>query len=440
MKKTISGIRGVVGDDLGIQDVMTFCSNFAGIAGDRCVTGMDTRDSSDLLMRAAHAGLMSKGMDVYSLGMVPTPVVFREARKIGAGVMITSSHNPPEWNGLKFVLNGRGINESELPHITYGHSHTVSKDHSGTGGDIATNPGTASSHTTSYVDDAASVIGSIGGKPRIIADVGGGAALHIVQQMYEKIGCKISIVNAARGSRSPDPTTDPLSKLVQSSPRCDIGFAFDLDGDRLVVVKDGKKQSPDVTLGLGIAGAIDRGCKKFVLSMDTSLGVEKIIKSGSGTATRTKVGEANVVDEMIKSKAQAGGEGSSGGFILSEFNYCRDGILAGGMIAGMLQKNNGTRLKETLDVLGAYHIMRTKVQADPALHGAMVERAQKWMKSECSEVQEIDGTRGVIDEDSWVLVRRSNTEDAVRVSAESDSPLKCRSLVAKINSAMRDGA
>ena len=438
---------------MSIKDVVKFSSNFADMTNGRCVTGMDTRPSSDFVMRAVHAGLMANGVDIYNMGMMPTPVVFREARKVGAGVMITSSHNPLEWNGLKFILNGRGINESELPHIVSAHD-TNSKDYSskdiphrvgGGGGDSddnnnddIANVGMLNMHATSYVSEAAEIIGDIDEPPRIIADIGGGAALYIVRQLYDKIGCKIDTINTEAGSRGPDPTTDPLSTLVRSSPKYDMGFAFDLDGDRLVIVRDGKIQTPDVTLGLGVAGALEMGYKKFVLSIDTSLGVERLIEESGGVTARTKVGEANVVDHMIKSGSDSGGEGSSGGFILSEFNYCRDGILAGGMIASMLQRDRRTRLKEILDdVLSKYHTIRTKIQADSALHKVMMQRAQRWMESECSEVQTLDGIKGIINDDSWILVRGSNTEEAIRISAESKDPAACRAMTAKMGSIMR---
>lgn len=439
MKKTISGIRGVVGDDFTIKDVIKFCNNFANLTDGNCVTGMDTRPSSDMITRIVHAGLMEKGVNVYSLGMVPTPVVFREAKKIGAGVMITSSHNPPKWNGLKFILNGRGINESELPHIidtqNQKHDNDDTQYHK-------IKLGTENTHFSSYVKEAAEIIGDVKGEPQIIVDAGGGAAINVAPQVYKKIGCKVKIINRELYSRGPDPTVDNLSNLIESSSKAKIGFAFDLDGDRLVIVLNGKKQTPDTTLGLGIMGALERGCKNFVLSTDTSLGVEKLISLYGGTSTRTKVGEANVVDEMIKKRAQAGGEGSSGGFILSEFNYCRDGILAGGMIiAGMADNihnnNTSSQLYQVLDTLDKYHIIRTKIHAISAQHTNMIERALKWLETESTEVQKFDGIKGIIDENSWILVRRSNTEDVIRISAESNDAAKCNALVNKISNIIK---
>ncbi|MDE0525168.1 MAG: phosphomannomutase [Thaumarchaeota archaeon] len=446
MKKTISGIRGIVGDDIGIRDVITFCGNFAGLSGGRCVTGRDTRPSGPMMERAAHAGLMGGGVDVYDMGVAPTPVVFREARRIGAGVVVTSSHNPLEWNGLKFVIGGRGINESELPLIT-GTRSSGDGAQEGAGRDAVaaaaatTEPGVRRSHASSYVEEAAGVIGEIGGSPRIAVDVGGGAAAHVAPSLYEKIGCSVSVINSEPRSRGPDPTTDGLDGLVSlSRTKGSIGFAFDLDGDRLVIVADGAKQTPDATLGLGIAGALDMGYERFVLSADTSRGVERLIESHGGAHTRAKVGEANVVEEMAKVGAQAGGEGSSGGFILPEFNHCRDGILAGGVIARMLQEDGGARFREVLGMLGRYHIIRTKMPAGAGMRQRdMVERALKWLESECSEVQRLDGVRGVIDDDSWVLVRESNTENAVRLSAESDDVARCEAVIGDVRRVMAGG-
>ena len=118
MKKSISGIRGIFGDDLILPDVLRFCRNFAmTIPVKKCVIGNDTRPSNHLMVGAAIAGLLESGINVYNLGTAPTPVVFRESRKYGAGLVITSSHNPLNWNGIKFIINGRGPNEREFSHI-----------------------------------------------------------------------------------------------------------------------------------------------------------------------------------------------------------------------------------------------------------------------------------------------------------------------------------
>jgi len=109
VKISVSGIRGVFGKELNLKDIIKFCQNFSTLVkSKKCVVGNDTRPSSEIIRETAIASLMERGVDVYNIGMVPTPVVFREARKYGAGLIITSSHNPIEWNGLKFIVDGRG--------------------------------------------------------------------------------------------------------------------------------------------------------------------------------------------------------------------------------------------------------------------------------------------------------------------------------------------
>ena len=417
MKKSISGIRGIVGDDLGLKDVIEFCNNFSKLAtSKKCVIAMDTRPSGNMIKETVSATLMQNGIDVYDLGMMPTPVVFHEARKYGAGVIVSSSHNPLEWNGLKFIIQGRGINEEELKTVI------TKQDFK------KTSIGTEMKIDTDYVESAAKLVGEIKEKPKVVVDIGGGAAKTIASDLLKKLGCQVKVINEdlEKSTRGPDPTSDKLEDLISITTGFDIGFAFDLDGDRLVVVKDGKKQTPDVTLGLGVAKALELGYKKFVLSIDTSVSIEKFIKQKGGIVERSKVGEANVIDLILKSDSQAGGEGSSAGFILPEFNYCRDGILTSGLIASMLGSSS---FNEVLSFMESFHQLRDKVSAESKLHDKTLELVVKKMQTMYSDVITIDGIKGIIDENSWVLVRKSNTEDIIRVSVESNDIQRANSIL-----------
>lgn len=417
MKKTISGIRGIFGEDFNLKDVLEFCNNFSSlIRTKKCVIGKDTRPSGQMVKDTASAALLKNGIDVFDLHTAPTPVVFRESRKQGAGLVISSSHNPLEWNGMKFIVEGRGINEEELPQIIQ-HQEI-----------LKTKVGVESDLATSYVEDAKKITGYIKNSPKIVVDIGGGAAKGFAPELLREIGCDVEILNENLSgcTRGPDPTSDNLSGLISSSNKRDIGFAFDLDGDRLVVVRKGKKQTPDVTLGLGVAKSLELGYKKFVLSIDTSISVEKFIKEKGGTIQRSKVGEANVIDLMLKNEAQAGGEGSSGGFILPEFNYCRDGILTSGLIASML---GTSEFDEVLNYMEGYYQMRDKTEINSEVHEKVIDKIKSKFSKEYSEIISLDGIKGIIDEDSWVLIRKSNTEDIIRVSAESNNEEKCRKIV-----------
>ncbi len=417
MKKTISGIRGIFGKDLHLKDVLEFCNNFSSlIKSQKCVIGKDTRPSGSMIKDTASAALMKNGINMFNLETVPTPVVFREARKYGAGLVISSSHNPIEWNGMKFIIDGRGINEKELPQIIEHQTILESKI------------GIEENISSSYIDDAEKIIGNVENQPEIVVDIGGGAAKNFAPNLLKRIGCKVKVINEELlgCSRGPDPTSDKLSELITASNNKEIGFAFDLDGDRLVVVKNGKKQTPDVTLGLGIVKSLELGYKKFVLSIDTSVSIEKFIKEKGGTIQRSKVGEANVIDLMLKTNAQAGGEGSSAGFILPEFNYCREGILTSGLIASMLGNEKFT---EILNYMGDYYQIRDKIKVDSDFHDKVIEDVSSKFSKEYSEIITMDGIKGIIDDDSWILIRKSNTEDIIRISAESNNEEKCKKIV-----------
>lgn len=417
MKKTISGIRGIFGDDFNLKDALYFCNNFSSlIESKKCVIGKDTRPSGMMIKETASAALMKNGVNVYNLETVPTPVVFRESRKYGAGIVITSSHNPLEWNGIKFIIKGRGINEKELPKIIENQEGLMSKI------------GVEEQITSSYLQDAKELIGQIENQPEIVVDIGGGAAKEFAPNLLRQLGCKVKVINEDLNncSRGPDPTADNLSDLVAATSEKGIGFAFDLDGDRLVVVRKGEKQTPDVTLGLGVAKALELGYKKFVFSIDTSVSVEKFIKEKGGSVQRSKVGEANVIDLMLKTNAQAGGEGSSGGFILPEFNFCREGILTSGLISSMI---GNSKFNEILDFMESYKQLREKIKVDSVFHDRVIDEVSRKLTKEYSEVITQDGIKGIIDEDSWVLIRKSNTEDIIRVSAESNNLDKCKKIV-----------
>jgi len=417
LKKTISGIRGIFGEDLNLKDVMEFTNNFSSlIKSQKCVIGRDTRPSGKIIQEIVSAVLMKNGIDVYDLGMVPTPVVFRESRKYGAGIIISSSHNPIEWNGMKFILEGRGINENELPKI-------VNKQEI-----IKSKIGNIKKIKSTYVEDARKIIGHIENSPKIIIDNGGGAANDFAVNLLKNIGCDVEIINQEilDSSRGPDPTSDELTELTETSKNKDIGFAFDLDGDRLVVVRKGEKQTPDITLGLGVVKSLELGYKKFVLSLDTSVSIEKFIKEKGGTVVRSKVGEANVIEEMIKNDSQAGGEGSSAGFILPEFNYCREGILTSGLIASMLENS---KFSEIIKYMENYFQIREKIKIDSNYHDKIIENIKNDLIKKYSKIDTRDGIKVIMDDDTWILIRKSNTEDIIRISGESNNEEKCKKII-----------
>jgi len=426
LKISVSGIRGIFGKDLMLRDILKFSKNFSVLVNSKkCVIATDTRPTGQMVAETVKAGLMQSGIDVYDLGIAPTPVAFRESRKYGAGIIVTSSHNPIEWNGLKMIIDGKGVNEKQLDMVM--NEQTPPKSKIGEEHEIE----------STYVDDASKIIGKISDTLKVTVDIGGGAAKGFPSQLLEKVGCDVVTINSEleKSSRGPDPTVDRLEELITNTKNRDIGFAFDLDGDRLVIVVNGEKKDPDVTLGMGVVKSLELGCKNFVLSQDTSISVEKYIKQNGGTVFRSKVGEANVTEKMIETKSQVGGEGSSGGFILSDFNYCRDGILASGLIASIIKKDEFT---DALNFMEKYHIIRDKVEYDSEHHDDILKVLHGKMKEKFGSVETLDGIKAIVDEDSWALVRKSNTENSIRVSAESNSLEKVRNIHQEIKDLVKE--
>jgi len=399
-----------------LNDVLKFSNSFSVlIKSKKCVVGTDTRLSRNIIAETVKAGLMQCGVDIYNLGVVPTPVVFRESRKYGAGIVVTASHNPTEWNGLKMLIDGKGINQEQLDLIT--NEQVTNKSKIGLENNI----------NSAYVDEAAQIIGKVSDNPKVIVDVGGGSAKNIASSLLQKIGCDVITINndLEKSSRGPDPTSDPLDELVSKSKDVDIGFAFDLDADRLVVVKNGKKLSSDSTLGLGVAKALELGCKNFVLSQDTSISIEKYIKKKGGTVFRSKVGEVNVIEKIVETQSCAGGEGSSGGFIFPDFNFCRDGILTSGLIVSLMRKDE---FSDVLNLMEKYHQIREKIEVGLEYQEKILKNLFDVLKEKYRNLQTLDGIKVIVDEDSWFLIRKSNTENIIRISTESNSLEDARNI------------
>ena len=422
MKITISGIRGIYGQDLNLHEVNSLVSQFAEmIKSAKCVVSRDTRPSSRIIASVVTAKLMAAGIDVYNLGVAPTPAAFREARKFGAAVMVTASHNPLEWNGLKFIIDGRGLFELELEAML---SMT---------GSFSNTLGNEFEISSGYADEIAETTKS-DTMIKVGIDVGGGAASGYAEHLFKKLGNKYYSINGIPGisSRGPDPTADDLTDLcgLVTANKLDYGFAFDLDADRVVVVNsNGEKLNPDATLLLCVARAIEIGTKKFVTSIDTSIAIEKYIRDRNGRiVAHSKVGEANVVSKMLEVDADAGGEGSSAGFIMPKINMCRDGLLAAATIS--------TLDKKTVDECRIYTTqfaqIRSKIAVDSSLHKEVIEKLTDMFKSESSSIMTEDGVKAIIDDDSWILIRPSNTEHAIRVSVESRAD-KVQAIYTKTN-------
>lgn len=408
-----SGIRGVFNSDLLPDDMAEYARRFVRLVGaGEFLVGRDTRATGSIASRVVTGAILGMGADVVDYGVISTPAIFRESRrKERPAVIVTASHNEPEWNGLKFVVNGRGINQSEFDEVM----------RKGAKGGESPSPGRLlQPEGFSYNRELVEMVGEGSAQGvKVVLDLNGGAAIGHAPEILRALGCKLSTIGDTRGifSRTIDPTNDPLEVLCKTVKRegADVGFAFDCDGDRLALVdSEGKARTGDYMLTLAIKEALQSASRKdVVVSVDTTQAIDEVVNGCGGQVFRAKVGEGNVVSLMAQKGVRLGGEGSSGGVIDASFNNCRDSLVAAALIVGAL-KRRGTKV---YGQVRSYHIAREKMEMPRKKGLDAVRKLQK----ENPGADALDGLKIRTSGSSWVLIRVSNTEDVVRVSAEAPS-------------------
>lgn len=398
------------------------------IRGGRCAVGKDTRNSGDMVHEAVVSGLLAAGCRVVDLGVTSTPSVFRTVKTLGleGGVSLTASHNPPEWNGLKLIVApGRGITQGEMDSLI-----SVEQGPS-VGGEIH-------SLRSRYPEDLLSFIGSDSCQGvKIAIDLGGGAGCGFVEDLLVRLGCNVVSVNQVPGiySRGLDPTTDVLSDLTEAIllSSSDGGFAFDTDADRLVLVdSEGRKLPPDYTLLAGIKYLVNHfNMKRVAISVDTSLSVVRYLESLGLKVVTSGVGEVNVVKKILDEECDAGGEGSSGGFIYPSFNQCRDGLLVALMVASMMKER--AKLEDIFLETQSYKQIRRSVPCDRLKYTKIMQR----ISSTEVDPDRTDGVKIFPTSDSWVLIRPSNTENSIRISSEAPTEVEAMALASDYEGRIR---
>lgn len=427
---SVSGIRGILNRDLSLADVTRFAENFAGIGGSKEVlVGRDTRLTGPAIWRAVAAGLLASGVTVLDCGVVSTPALFRQSRVTGLpAVMVTASHNEPEFNGLKFLVEGAGMGKEGFDRVV---GERVKGRSQFLGGTVK------QSARPTYVSDLVERFGegSCEGA-RVAVDLGGGAAISQAPLLLKRLGCRVYSANDTPGvfSRKVDPVADELDllKRMVKERDCDVGLAFDGDGDRLVIVDSGgKKRSGDYMLTLALSEVFrERKVKAAVVSLDTTQAVDEVAKKAGAQMFRSKVGEANVVGKMKEVGAEVGGEGSSGGLIDGTFNYCRDSMVAALLIARAIRREGRGFYRS----VPSYHLARVAL----AIPRRKAERGIKALAAHEEDADRTDGLKLKVTAKSWVLIRPSGTEDAVRVSAEAETAAKASDLAHKFAGKLRE--
>ena len=428
LKASVSGIRGIVGDTLTPEVVVSYTSAFSAWLGGGCVAvGRDTRVSGPLYQRIVEGVLSASGIDVIDIGIVPTPTLLQYVRenKLAGGVLLTASHNPVAWNALKLVKSGGAfLEQPDFEAVTA----LLDKDKAYT---PVSGIGTFESDRDAAVSQAGLLIDRYGcGDIRkraftVAVDPGNGAGAVMDRMFLEKLGCRVVSVNeeiTGDFSRPPEPRPDALaglSALVKESGAV-VGFAQDPDADRLCLVDEkGTPLSEELTLALCLQAFYKRGGSgDVVVNMSTSRVNDDVAAAFGGKVHRSKVGEANVLGTMRDMDAPIGGEGN-GGIIYPALNPCRDSFVGMMMVLDLLVIEDRP-LSEIAADLPAYAMEKLKlpVKGENAALQEALEEAFRGIGEESFSVNSLDGLRFDFS-DGWIHLRESNTEPVMRLIAES---------------------
>lgn len=418
-----SGIRGKIGSEITldlITNVGMAAATYIGGKGRKIVVGYDTRTSNKMVESAVIAGILQCGCDVIQLGMVPTPLVGYAAMKLNAdmGIMITASHNPSQYNGIK-LWNSKGMaytqdQERTIEKIV--HEKSFSKVSWEDIGNIKDN----SSIASTYMDDLLDNVDVKGGL-KVVVDCANGAASFISPTVLRKAGCEVLTLNSQPDGffpgRMPEPSEANLSELMKvvKATGADLGIAHDGDADRMVAIDDEGKMA-DFDKLLAIVSSKIGG--KIVTTVDASFCVDKCMEEVGGEVIRTKVGDVHVAEVIVESNASFGGE-PSGTWIHPYFCMCPDGILSALRVIEIVEKHGP--LSKLLKEIPSYPTVRDKIECENIQKTLIMEKVKEELPDyfeDVNDVNFIDGVRISMKDGSWVLIRPSGTESYIRITLE----------------------
>ena len=419
-----NGVRGIANEYMNpqmVMDVVRSLGTFMGNKGTVAI-GRDTRISGDMLKSAAIAGALSSGLTVIDVGIVPTPSIQYYVRDhADAGVVITASHNPREYNGIKLIA-GDG---TEMSREDEGKIETIYFSREFT-------PATWE-YTGDFRHDVNAndlyikgIINSINAdivrqkKFKVVADTGCGAGSVTLPFLLRRLGCEVITINAQIDgtfpSRNPEPTPDALTDLANLVIKegAQMGVAHDGDADRAVFFdENGIFIDEEILLAMMAKYVLQQKKGKLVTPVSSSQRMLDVAKEAGVDLIWTAVGSINVARKMMEVGAVFGGEGN-GGLIFPEHQYCRDGAMSCAKLLEIMA--GGKTLSEMAKSVPAYFNSKTKVEChDPRV---IMEKLKAEVTTGSMKVDITDGVK-IWYEDGWVLIRPSGTEPIIRIFAES---------------------
>ena len=392
-----SGIRGLIGSEVTCELALNVGKSLAYYLGNEgtVVLGYDTRTTNEMLDQASYA---------------------TEKLDADAGIMLTASHNPSPYNGIKlWNKNGMAYTSKQEAEIekTYAEKSYVSVSWDKVG-KLSVNEQIKGQ----YIDDLVGMVDIKEGL-KVVIDCASGAGSEISPLVFRKAGCEVTTLNSQPDGffpgRNPEPNAENLGNLMKTvvAIGADLGVAHDGDADRMITVDEKGNISPFDSLLALISKEFDGD---VVTTVDAGLCMDESVK---GEVFRTPVGDVNVAEVIIEKNAAFGGE-PSGTWLHPDFCMCPDGILSGLRMAELVSKKG--KLSNLLDEIPSYPNIREKITCSKEAKVKVMENMEELLKSafdDISDVNSIDGVRLTFADDSWVLVRPSGTEDYIRITLES---------------------
>ncbi len=440
-------IRGVYGKEITeevAQRIGRVLAEYIDGEGKTVLVGRDVRTSGYTLSKAFSKGMLSGGLNVEDIGIVTTPLLnFSSVHyKKNGGVMVTASHNPPDWNGFKiwtengFISTGMGMEtlkdlvlKGEFTYVRHGrltYNHNAILD---------------------YIDHVSSKV-EIECKLNIVADPGNGSCCILIPSIFDRNELKVTSINSKPdGSfpvHSPEPNEQTLTEVrrLVLDHKADFGVGYDADGDRAIFVDDKGRIVSDTVIFIILA---EHYLKKnpgasVVYEISCSLAVEETVRKNGGKPILSQVGHTYIVNKMLKEKAVFGGE-TSGHFYYMDVYGFDDAVYTSLKVAEIISKR-GMKLSDIMNSLPEYPRIPVKNFACPdEKKFEVVKKLAKGFIDAGYKILTMDGVK-VTEDEGWFLIRPSNTQPLVRLTVEAKTPETLRRLSdfaeKKINDAIKD--
>ena len=436
----VSGVRGVFADTLNPIIAIKYAAHFAILQKQsyperkpEIIVGRDSRTTGKAMLHSIISALISVGCDVTDLGIVSTPTLLLKVQESDAigGIAITASHNPPEWNAMKFVdADGMFLSPEKAEKFL----SLVEKDIPWANwkamGELKIDNTAIQEHIAKILHIPYLNIEQIRSRQfKVVLDSVNGAGGLISPLLLKELGCTVYEINSEPNgifAHIAEPLKENLGQLEETVSffKADIGFATDPDVDRLAIVsEEGKCIGEELSVALAELFVLPKKKGDIVVNLSSSMLSDDIAKSFGVQVQRTKVGEINVGKKMQEINSPIGGEGN-GGIICPDVHYSRDAIAGMALILGLLAETNKP-LSAIVDSLPKYYFAKDKITVDASLMETLMNNAPFFFQN--YQLDTRDGIKA-IGEKHFIHIRKSGTEPIIRIYVESDSPEKSREL------------